>query len=195
MKRRAPWVIAGLVLVAGVAFLLGRYRASQEQQVPPEVGSPEIDVIPEEIETETVELFFPGEGDRLYPEAREVPVSVSVEKRIRVTVEALLAGPLTDGLRPPLPDGIKVLAVHFLESRATVVLDLGLAEGETPSTTGSMREMLSFYSLVNTVTANFPQVERLQLLWDGRQPETFAGHLDTSRPLGPNRSLQAPPVS
>lgn len=49
---------------------------------------------------------------------------------------------------------------------------------------GSEDELLAVYSLVNTVALNdIAGVESVVLMWDGRQPETFAGHVDVSRPL------------
>ncbi len=51
--------------------------------------------------------------------------------------------------------------------------------------------MLTVYSLVNTVLLNTEGAERLVLLWNGQQPMTFAGHLNTARPLKANRDLVA----
>ncbi len=49
---------------------------------------------------------------------------------------------------------------------------------------GSEDELLAVYSLVNTVALNdIEGVGSVVLMWDGRQPETFAGHVDVSRPL------------
>lgn len=61
--------------------------------------------------------------------------------------------------------------------------------GEARPAWGSRDELVAVYSLVNTVTLNrLDGIERVVLLWDGRQPETFAGHLDLSRPLAADRS-------
>ena len=49
--------------------------------------------------------------------------------------------------------------------------------------------MQTVYSLVDTVVANVPQIQRVALLWNGTQRETFSGHLDTSQPLVPDRKL------
>ncbi|MEM7357123.1 MAG: hypothetical protein AAF657_40285, partial [Acidobacteriota bacterium] len=60
-----------------------------------------------------------------------------------------------------------------------------------PPASGSAREMLTIYSLVNSVLLNFEEVERLVLLWNGGQMRTFAGHMDTRRPLVANLDLIA----
>lgn len=193
MRRRAPWTTLGLILLGVVSSWLVACKQSDDVSTDPATDTEEEQPLPlsEDRETEQISLLFPGEGDRLYPETREIPAEGAVEGRIQAVVEALLAGPTTDGLRPPLPDGVRVQAVHLLEEQGTLVLDLGPPEGESPMVTGSMREMLAVYSLVNTVTSTFPEVERLQILWNGRQPTTFAGHIDTSRPLVPNPGLLA----
>ena len=36
---------------------------------------------------------------------------------------------------------------------------------------------------------NVPEIESVVLLWNGRQLETFAGHLDTTLPLRSDRDL------
>jgi hypothetical protein len=52
--------------------------------------------------------------------------------------------------------------------------------------------MQRVYSVVDSLTANIPEVKQVVLLWNGVQRETFSGHLDTSRPLLPNRTLVTP---
>ena len=39
------------------------------------------------------------------------------------------------------------------------------------------------YSIVNTLTDNLPAITAVQLLVDGRQVDTLAGHVDVRRPL------------
>ena len=48
---------------------------------------------------------------------------------------------------------------------------------------GSKQELLVVYSLVGSVVRNVEGVERVGLLWNGNQGSTFAGHVDTTRPL------------
>ena len=39
------------------------------------------------------------------------------------------------------------------------------------------------YSIVNTLTDNLPAIVAVQLLVDGHQVDTLAGHVDVRRPL------------
>jgi len=54
---------------------------------------------------------------------------------------------------------------------------------------GSTNELLTIYALVNTVTANISSVERVQILIDGHQADTLAGHVDLRRPFERDASL------
>ena len=121
-----------------------------------------------------------------------VPLSYRVAcrlfDRVAALVTALIAGPDAAGLQPPLPKSVTVESVYLMDGE--VVLDLASPE-DRPPPSGSEREMLTVFSLVNTVLLNTEGAERLVLLWNGQQPMTFAGHLNTARPLKANRDLVA----
>ena len=167
--------------------------------------------LPEGVELTEAEVYFAGSDGRLYAESRELPAATPAE-RARLLVAALLSGPkdgASSGLRAPLPAGSRVEQVYLLGT--TAVLDLRPPEPKTtnPDETapvgqptpaearlrrlsyGSEQELLAVYSLVNTVVLGVEGIDAVQLLWDGRQPETFAGHVDTTRPLGADPSYLA----
>ena len=48
---------------------------------------------------------------------------------------------------------------------------------------GSLDEIFTVYSIVNTLTDNLPAIAAVQLLVDGRQVDTLAGHVDVRRPV------------
>lgn len=56
---------------------------------------------------------------------------------------------------------------------------------------GATEELLAVYSLVNSLTANNLGVDRVVLMWNGEQRPTFAGHIDTTRPLVADLSRNA----
>ena len=51
---------------------------------------------------------------------------------------------------------------------------------------GTINEMLSIYTLVNALTENLPAVTPVQVMVDGQEVETLAGHVDLRRPLAKN---------
>lgn len=132
--------------------------------------------------------YYPDDTGMLSPEGGEAPAS-PVELRIRRLVETLIAGPqeTTGVLHAPLPKETTVGGVLVLDGVAYVDLR-GLNDGPPPAV-GSMDEQMILYSLIDTIVLNSPPVERVVLLWNGSQRETFAGHFDTTRPLPADSSL------
>ena len=59
---------------------------------------------------------------------------------------------------------------------------------------GVLQELLTVYSVVNTLTENLPAVTSVQLLVDGREPNTLAGHVDLRQPLSKNAQWAAAPA-
>jgi len=105
-------------------------------------------------------------------------------------VEALLEGPRSEGLVAPLPSGV-TLATVYRDPRGAAYLSFEAADNAPPPAVGSTAELQIVYSLVDTVVLNAPSVKRVAILWNGSQSATFAGHVDTDRPLAANRALIA----
>ena len=55
-----------------------------------------------------------------------------------------------------------------------------------------MNELLTVFTIVNAIITNLPDVQSVQLLIDGREVDTLAGHVDLRRPLRKNDSLITP---
>jgi len=190
MRRRQTGMIAALVVVLVVAVLV-LWRVGSRERTPEETPAVESQAVPRTtLETFPVKLYFPGEDGRLYSELWEAPTVGDVQARMTAVLTQLLTGPQSANLRAPLGDGIQVAKVYLTDRQA--VVDLILPEGQAPPALGSQREILTVYSLVNTLVFNFSEAERVLLLWNGRQPETFAGHIDTTHPLRANSDLVAP---
>jgi hypothetical protein len=50
-------------------------------------------------------------------------------------------------------------------------------------TGGSLDELFTVYTIVNALTVNLPAVQRVQILVDGKEVDTLAGHVDLRHPL------------
>jgi germination protein M len=187
MSRRAAAIFLAAVLAVGVlAFAGWRLLARRGQAPAAEFVTP----TPGPAANLELILYLPGDGDRLYRETREVVAGADAPSRIRATVEALLAGPRTPGLRPILASGIEVGAV-YIGPGAIAYVDLRSAAPAPPSG-GSLQETLTVYALVNSVLSNAAEAKKVAWLWNGAQLESFAGHLDATRPFVANSALLAP---
>ena len=125
-------------------------------------------------------LFFADTtGRRLSLERREI-TGDSREDLLKKVIEELIKGPVDEDRIRTFPEVTLVRAVYAREQ--TVWVDLGGAvQDEHPG--GAWTEVLAVYSIVNTLTENFTDVSRVQILINGRESETFAGHVDISKPL------------
>ena len=138
--------------------------------------------------TINVKLFFQA-ADRpgLVMEERTVPFSSDLGTQLKAVVSELIQGSKS-GLVATLPPETKVLEV-FVSARGVAYVDL--SKEASSGTAGSHDELLSVYSIVNSLTANFPAVKRVQILVDDRPVETLAGHVDLTRPLSADMTLLA----
>lgn len=139
-----------------------------------------------------VRLYFEApDRDGLLPEEREVAFSSDLALQLRTVVEELARGSTT-GLVATLPAGTRVLEV-FVQARGVAFVDLS-SEASSGLPGGSKAELLTVYSVVNTIVTNFPGVSRVRILVDDQPVASFGGHVDVSRPLPPDMTLVALPV-
>lgn len=206
MKPRAfnLLAIAGLVgLWGALTFTAPRWarffreplasRAADEGAAPAAGGEAVSKPAPEAGEPQrriSVKLFFEAPDRRgLVIEERTVAFSSDLTRQIRVVAEELIRGSQS-GLLAPFSPGTRILDV-FVTARGVAYVDLSkeVSEGRAG---GTESELLSVYSMVNSITANFPAVRRVQLLVDDRPADTLAGHVNLSRPLPADMTLLAP---
>jgi spore germination protein GerM len=95
-------------------------------------------------------------------------------------IQALIKGPQESLLRT-IPADTRLNAVYITPDR-TCYVDLTEAVRKNHPG-GSKSELLTIYSLVNSLVLNVPEIERVQLLIDGNQVPTLAGHVDLERPV------------
>ena len=171
-----------LTLAALVAMTLPGCRRPANAP-PPESPTPAPTPIPA-----SLVLFFPGDDAMLHREAREVPeLPEAMAARVKLVMDELVAGS-HQGFAPALPWAATVQAV-FLDRAGNAWVDLSPPPAD--AVTGTDGELDLTYATVNSVVANCPGIQRVQLLFGGEQVTTL-GHLDLSRPLLPDPALVAP---
>ena len=136
-----------------------------------------------------VKLFFQA-ADRpgLVIEEREVAQAPELSRQVRTVVEELARGSRI-GLQPTLSPGTRVLEV-FVTARGVAYVDLS-KEVAQDHPGGAEAELITVYSVVNSLTANFPAVKKVQILVDDRPAPTLVGHVDLTRPLSPDLTFLA----
>jgi spore germination protein GerM len=193
MKMRRYIQLAGAVIVIallawGVSRGLERLAGLQ-----PESGGVETvaDVPGAGVARITATLYYGSDdGQSLVPIRREVPLAEGIVPQGREIV-----GMQLQAAPPPfvsvIPEGTMLRAFYVTE-RGDAFVDLS-PEASSQHPGGSSTELLTVYAIVNAVTANLPTIQRVQILIDGREADTLAGHVDLRRPLQQDLSLVREP--
>ena len=183
-----PWVIGALVLAAALAA--GAYYVFREAYLPkPQKPT----IIYEPVTSVTgarvsVKLYFPAkDGERLGLETREVSEQADRAGQARALVGELIRGPVSEELTPSFPPETRLKGM-FIDASGTAYLNFS-REVQTEYPGGAWTETLTIYSLANTLAANFPDINRVQVLVEGAVVDTLAGHIDISRPFAPRPAL------
>ena len=187
MSRRTAWLaVAGTLPVLAMAFFLSCRDGSASSNEP----TPQPVRVPVAVESATIELFFPGPDDRLHSEERELPPGIDSRGVAAFIAEAIVAGPTQEELVAPFPTDVHVGSVDISEE-GVVYVDLESESRAFPPASGSRVEMLTLYSLVNSIVHNVEPARLVVVLWNGRQLVTFGGHIDTTHPVQPQPDLLA----
>ena len=178
LTRAAAVAIAllavGIILVVAV---LPRVLSTPIGEPEPQPAAPASDVR----RIQATLFYVSDDGRELVPASRQVLYGASTREQARHVVEAAVEPP-PDGARSPIPAGTAVRSV-FLAADNTLFVDLGgaIVSGHPG---GSLNEALTVYALVNAITVNLPDVSGVQILVEGQQVDTLAGHVDLRYPLG-----------
>ena len=138
-------------------------------------------------EKKMVTLYFSdSEGEYLVGEKREILEKREAREEAEETITELIKGP-KGKLIPTLPLRTKLLSLQ-LDERGLAKVNFNKAlSKDHPG--GSSAEIMTVYSIVNSLTLNFPQIRRVQILIEGEVGASIAGHLSLDQPVSPNLDL------
>ena len=181
MTRGRRIALVALTLLLGTAFAVAFVVLPRWFSEPPATPSRAEPAAPPATPKIKARIFHVSEdGQHLVAVEREIPFGEGTLAQARRLVEAQLARPA-----PPLvsaiPEGTKLRAVHLLDT-GELFVDLS-REASAAHPGGTFDEILTVYSIVNAVTENLPAIRSVQILVDGREVDTLAGHVDLRRPL------------
>jgi hypothetical protein len=126
-------------------------------------------------------LFYVSEdGMRLVGVERDVPFGETPPEQAQALIEEQLK-PAPAPLLAPLPASTSLRSI-FVTQTGEAYVDLS-KDVVTAHTGGSLDELFSVYAIVNTLTVNLPAITRVQILVDGKEADSLAGHIDVRGPL------------
>ena len=142
----------------------------------------------------TATLYYVSEdGMSLVGVQREVPFGEPIVEQVRLIAEAQI-GAAPEPYATAVPAGTALRSVFVTERdcaepaaacQRDAFIDLS-PEARTRHTGGALDEIFTIYAIVNAVTVNLPTVSRVQILVDGKETDTLAGHVDLRHPLEKN---------
>jgi hypothetical protein len=185
-SRRAAVAAAAALLVAvlGVLLILAVPRWLGDPAATT-AGAPDA-VLAGPSRTIKARLFYVSEdGTRLTGVEREVPFAEGLEQA-REIITAQIA-PAAEPLVSAVPPGTTLRAL-FMTDRGDAYVDLSREAAEAHGG-GTLNEMLTIYTIVHALTVNLPAVESVQILIEGKEVPTLAGHVDLRQPLAENLAL------
>jgi spore germination protein GerM len=187
--RRA--LIIGGVVAAGIALatlaVVGGMRWARRAQPGSTVVAAAAPTPPAPGRKIKAHLFYVADdGLRLTSVERDVAYGEGTLEQAREIINAQVA-PVAEPLVSAVPKGTTLRAL-FLTDSGQAFVDLS-REVVAAHPGGTVSELLTVYTIVNALAANLPAVTTVQLLVDGKEVDTLAGHVDLRRPLEKNLTL------
>lgn len=182
---RLAGVAGVLALASGLSWLLfvGLPRWTRPAAPPEDLvvtRAPEPAAVPATPRIKARLFYLTTDGMRLQPSEQEVEFGATTTAQARRLIEAQLQAP-----QPPLMSAVPTgttLKELFITDRGEAYVDLS-AELAHNHAGGSLDEILTVYTLVSVLTENLPSITHVQILIDGHEVDTLAGHMDLRRPL------------
>jgi germination protein M len=175
LGRKIVLVLVVMAIAIAALYLYMRIVAIREK------APLEVHKVPEE--TRSVTIFFGNKGaDAFLSEAREVPVEEGFEAQVRAVLGELIKGTQDREKVSAIPAGTELIQVYWIEDSQTLFLDFNRAfVANHPG--GSAGEYFTIGTILKTISANFPQVSKVQFMVDGYPVETIAGHYAVDKPI------------
>ena len=181
-RRHAAYAALAVFAIAAAWFLfVGLPRWYSTRMAPDTTATGTATTPAAPVRKITATLFYVADdGMALAPVQREVPFGESVAEQARAIIEAQLA-PAAAPQVSAIPAGV-VLRDVFVTERGDAFVSVS-ADITTKHPGGSLHEVFTVYTIVNALTVNLPAITRVQILVEGKEVDTLAGHVDLRHPL------------
>jgi len=178
VKIRPVHVIIAVLAVALVVVLFALRRGEEPQDV--KHGTPAQEDLGPGVRS-VVLTFADRDALSTVDERRDIAVPEDKAGQAKRILEELIRGPEGRDVVGTMPRGTTVRSVVFDDAGGVFVDFSRELVANHPG--GSTGELFTIRSVVRTLSMNFPEVESVRFLVEGREIETVAGHIDVSGPL------------
>lgn len=190
MRTRTSCLLSMVCLILLTMFIAGCAGSTPAPQVPTQnQGSEQVNPQPQSNNlanpsgTMKITIYHATkDAQNLVSEIQVVPNS---DHPAKTAIERLIAGTKQPDLVSVIPPGTKLRGISIKEHVAYVDFNDKLVKNNGG---GSAGEILLVAAIVNTLT-EFPEVQKVQILVEGKKVDTISGHLDTSEPLSRSEKI------
>ena len=183
-KKWMTVIISTLLLLAGTWYL---YTYQPEEEFPEGTTTPNISQMilvasdmPQMTYQEITLYVSDSLTGTLTTMKRELPNDLKLVDKITQTIAYLIL-PDSNTRNEAIPEGTAVVSV-FVTNTGSVYLNLN-RHIQDRHMGGLSAELATVTSLVNTLLFNFQEIKQVQLLIEGAEIETLAGHVDCRKPF------------
>ncbi len=178
--NRTILAVIGILSIGGAVCLFYQHAHAQREQLS-QADSPLQPARTTRTKKSAVHLYFADRNNYyLMSEQRVVSHSGDSVDYARSIVEGLIKGP-QNSLERTIAASTELRAIYIIPAGVCYV-DLSQAvEKDHPG--GCNSELLTIYSVVNSLILNIPEIKWVKLLIGGKEVQTLAGHVDLEFPL------------
>ncbi len=134
-----------------------------------------------------VSLYFADANNAfLKSEQRKISSSSDPAEFGRAIIESLIKGPEGEPGRT-IPEETLLKTFNVAKDGSAYADFTSAIRDKHPG--GSSSELLTIYSIVNSLAMNIPEIKRVKITIDGRESMTLAGHMDLRFPFTVNTAL------
>jgi hypothetical protein len=172
-------LMIGTVVMLAIVLAMGLYvrRVSKRaaQQEPAAYSQPVAPPASGPTEQITLWVAYDDPG-MLRAQGARIPLPAGRQERAEELLRALVTIYLDKDSPHPLAAGSEVRSVYLVDP-GLAVIDTNAAFADSHRS-GVLVEELTVASLVETLSANIPGINRVKILVDGKSRDTLAGHAD-----------------
>jgi len=174
-RKRASLRLLGVLLIGCTISFIFQVATAETDSSRREDGRLNSEFPPQSIKVATHLYFADRQNFFLKSEQRAMHQTDDPVDFGQAIVEALIKGP-QKGLVRTIPAGTKLNAI-YIDSDDVCYVDLS-ATVRNNHPGGSNSEMLTIYSVVNSLILNVSGIKRVKILIDGNETPTLAGHIN-----------------
>ena len=171
-----------LIIFSAFSILVGCYAFTSFFLLPAMSSEPDtFSATAKHPEKTMMHLYFSNkENSFLIAEKKLLERSDDPAQMGKMIIESLIKGPKEKLMRTI--SSASALRAFFVTNDKTAYVDLTQAARENHPG-GCKSEMITIYSIVNSLVLNIPEIDTVKILIDGRESMTLAGHIDLRFPL------------